>query len=129
MACVLVVEDDVDLQFVIDLLLRRAGHEVVTAGHGQAALDTMARRIPDAVILDWMMPGLSGPEVCRELRAMPGGDRVAVLMLTVRVGPDDEMEAFRAGVDDYMIKPFDHEEFTRRVQDLLERVARTRSGP
>ncbi|GAA3124340.1 hypothetical protein GCM10010466_14090 [Planomonospora alba] len=126
MACVLVVEDDVDLQFVIDLLLKRAGHEVTMAGHGRAALEAAARRMPDAVVLDWMMPGMSGPEVCRRLRAMPGGDRVGVLMLTVRVEPDDREEALRAGVDDYMVKPFEHEEFMRRLGEMLEHVARAR---
>ncbi|MBG0815461.1 response regulator transcription factor [Planomonospora sp. ID82291] len=129
MAGVLVVDDDPDVKFVVSLVLKRSGHDVVTAGTGQAALEIAAREMPDAVILDWVMPGLFGPEVCRRLRAMPGGDRVAVMMLTVRVGEGDMEAAFRAGADDYMIKPFGHEEFVARVEGMLARAARPGSDP
>ncbi|WP_449062009.1 response regulator [Planomonospora algeriensis] len=129
MTGVLVVDDDPDVQFVVGLVLKRFGHDVVMADNGQAALEIAAREMPAAVILDWVMPGLAGPEVCRRLRAMPGGDRVAVMMLTVRVGEEDMEAAFRAGVDDYMIKPFNHEEFVARVKCMLARVAQPGFGP
>ncbi|MBG0818794.1 response regulator transcription factor [Planomonospora sp. ID82291] len=125
MARVLTVEDDADIQFVISFALKKAGHEVKMAGDGLAAMDALAEKLPDVVILDWMMPGLSGPEVCRRLREMPGGQNVAVLMLSAKSEQDDVTQAFEAGVDDYMTKPFSPKDLATRVQDLLARVAGT----
>ncbi|GAA3135502.1 hypothetical protein GCM10010466_27910 [Planomonospora alba] len=125
MARVLTVEDDTDIQFVISFALKKAGHEVRMANDGLAAMDALAERLPDVVILDWMMPGLSGPEVCRRLREMPGGQNVAVLMLSAKSEQADVTQAFEAGVDDYMTKPFSPKDLATRVQDLLARVAGT----
>ncbi|MFC4057044.1 response regulator transcription factor [Planomonospora corallina] len=125
MARVLTVEDDTDIQFVISFALKKAGHEVRMANDGLAAMDALAERLPDVVILDWMMPGLSGPEVCRRLREMPGGQNVAVLMLSAKSEQADVTQAFEAGVDDYMTKPFSPKDLAARVQDLLARVAGT----
>ncbi|GGK87682.1 hypothetical protein Ppa06_51750 [Planomonospora parontospora subsp. parontospora] len=125
MARVLTVEDDTDIQFVISFALKKAGHEVKMAGDGLAAMEALAEKLPDVVILDWMMPGLSGPEVCRRLREMPGGQNVAVLMLSAKSEQDDVTQAFEAGVDDYMTKPFSPKDLATRVQDLLARVAGT----
>ncbi|GIH74282.1 response regulator transcription factor [Planobispora longispora] len=126
MASVLVVEDDSDIQFMISFLLKKAGHQVRTADDGQAALQKWAEERPDLVILDWMMPGLTGPEVCSRMRALPGGQDVAVLMLTAKSEKDDVTEAFAAGVDDYMTKPFSPKELPERVAALLDRVSQTR---
>ncbi|GGS54946.1 hypothetical protein GCM10010156_12150 [Planobispora rosea] len=126
MASVLVVEDDSDIQFMISFLLKKAGHQVRTADDGHAALQKWAEERPDLVILDWMMPGLTGPEVCGRIRALPGGQDVAVLMLTAKSEKDDVTEAFAAGVDDYMTKPFSPKELPDRVAALLDRVSQAR---
>ncbi|GII06034.1 response regulator transcription factor [Planobispora takensis] len=126
MASVLVVEDDADIQFMISFLLKKAGHAVRTADDGHMALEKWAEERPDLVILDWMMPGLTGPEVCARIRGMPGGQDVAVLMLTAKSEKDDVTEAFAAGVDDYMTKPFSPRELPDRVEALLARVAQSR---
>ncbi|MBG0833271.1 response regulator [Planomonospora sp. ID67723] len=122
MSSVLIVEDDLDIRDLTLFRLEQAGHEVRTAGDGTEALAALAEKRPDIVILDWMMPGLSGPEVCRRLRAMPGMEGVVVLMLTSKAQEADVEEGFRAGADDYMVKPFSPRELAVRVGALLART-------
>ncbi|GIH80013.1 response regulator transcription factor [Planobispora longispora] len=124
MPAVLVVDDDDDVRDLITFRLRTAGYEVHTAADGNQALAALDRLRPDLVVLDWMMPGLSGPEVCRHLRALPPLAGVRVLMLTAKFLPGDVEEGFRAGVDDYMTKPFSPRELLTRVQALLAVGAR-----
>ncbi|GAA3448121.1 hypothetical protein Pve01_43050 [Planomonospora venezuelensis] len=122
MSSVLIVEDDLDIRDLTVFRLEQAGHEVRTAGDGMEALTALEQQRPDIVILDWMMPGLSGPEVCRRLRAMPGLEGVVVLMLTSKAQEADVEEGFRAGADDYMVKPFSPRELAVRVGALLARA-------
>jgi DNA-binding response OmpR family regulator len=126
MAIVLVAEDDIDIRDLIVFRLEKAGHAVRAVGDGHQALAVLQRERPDLVVLDWMMPGLPGPEVCRRLRAMAGMDGVAVLMLSANAQEADVEAGFRAGADDYMTKPFSPGELATRVQALLARLhART----
>ncbi|WP_344867079.1 response regulator transcription factor [Planomonospora alba] len=122
MAGILIVEDDMDIRDLTVFRLEQAGHEVRTADDGAEALAALEEELPDLVVLDWMMPGLSGPEVCRRLRAMPGTENVLVLMLTSKSQEADVEEGFRAGADDYMIKPFSPRELATRVGVLLTRA-------
>ncbi|GIH97392.1 MULTISPECIES: response regulator transcription factor [Planobispora] len=122
MSNVLIVEDDLDIRDLTVFRLEQAGHDVRTAGDGMEALAALEEQRPDIVILDWMMPGLSGPEVCRRLRAMPGMEGVVVLMLTSKAQEADVEEGFRAGADDYMVKPFSPRELAVRVGALLARA-------
>ena len=115
---VLVVEDDVDIQDLVISLLSRAGYDVLAEGNGDAGLATALTQQPDLVILDWMMPGLSGVEVCRAMRADPGAKTIAVLMLTSKAQEADIDQAFTVGADDYMVKPFRGRELVSRVQSL-----------
>jgi len=115
---VLVVEDDVDIQELVVSLLTRAGYEVLAEGNGDAGLAAALTQQPDLVILDWMMPGLSGVEVCRAMRADPRAKDIAVLMLTSKAQEADIDQAFTAGADDYMVKPFRGRELVSRVQTL-----------
>ena len=115
---VLVVEDDLDIQDLVIALLSRAGHEVTAEGDGFAGLTTALALQPDLVVLDWMMPGMSGVEVCRGLRADSRTRNVAVLMLTSKAQEADIEQAFTAGADDYMVKPFRGRELVSRVQSL-----------
>ena len=116
---VLVVEDDLDIQDIVVSVLARAGHEVLVEDNGDAGLAAAFSQAPDLVILDWMMPGLSGVEVCRAMRADPRGKQVAVLMLTAKAQEADIDQAFAAGADDYMVKPFRGRELSSRVTSLV----------
>jgi DNA-binding response OmpR family regulator len=115
---VLVVEDDVDIQDFVISLLSRPGYDVIVRGTGEAGLNAALTQQPDVVILDWMMPGMTGVEVCRALRADPRGTSITVLMLTSRAQEADIDQAFTAGADDYMVKPFEGRELVSRVRSL-----------
>ena len=116
---VLVVEDDVDIQELVVSLLTRAGYEVLAEGNGDAGLAAALTQQPDLVILDWMMPGLSGVEVCRAMRADARAKDIAVLMLTSKAQEADIDQAFTVGADDYMVKPFRGRELVSRVNALM----------
>ena len=115
---VLVVEDDVDIQDIVISVLSRDGYEVLTEGNGDAGLAAALTQQPDLVILDWMMPGLTGVEVCRAMRADPRAKDIAILLLTSRAQEADIDQAFTAGADDYMVKPFRGRELLSRVKSL-----------
>ena len=115
---VLVVEDDLDIQELVVSLLSRAGYDVLAEGNGDSGLAAALTQQPDLVILDWMMPGLSGVEVCRAMRADPGAKTIAVLMLTSKAQEADIDQAFTVGADDYMVKPFRGRELVSRVNAL-----------
>ena len=121
---VLVVEDDVDIQDLVVALLSRVGYDVTVEDNGDAGLAAAVSQAPDLVILDWMMPGLSGLEVCRAFRADPRGSGVPVLMLTSKAHEADIDQAFSAGADDYMVKPFRGRELVSRVRALADRDGR-----
>lgn len=119
-AHVLVVEDDPTVSEVVVRYLEREGLSVDAVFDGQAALDRAAERRPDLVVLDLMLPGVDGLEVCRRLRA---DAPVAVIMLTARGDEDDRVMGLELGADDYMAKPFSPRELTARVKAVLRRAA------
>jgi two-component system, OmpR family, response regulator MprA len=116
---ILVVDDEQAVREALDRALRLEGYEVDQAGDGSEALATIAKRPPDAVVLDLMMPQINGLEVCRRLRA--GGDRTPVLILTARDGVSDRVTGLDAGADDYVVKPFALEELLARLRALVRR--------
>jgi len=116
---ILVVDDEQAVREALDRALRLEGYEVDLAGDGSEALATIAKRPPDAVVLDLMMPQINGLEVCRRLRA--GGDRTPVLILTARDGIDDRVLGLDLGADDYLVKPFALPELLARIRALLRR--------
>jgi len=115
---VLVVDDELTMREFLEMGLGYEGFEVRTAADGSAGLETARAWSPDLVILDRMLPGLDGLEVCRRLRA--SGD-VGVLMLSARGDVDDRIEGFDAGADDYLPKPFTFKELLARVRAVLRR--------
>jgi two-component system response regulator MprA len=119
MARVLVVEDDAAVRRSVERALSFEGYEVITAEDGMKGLVAIAERVPDAVVLDVMMPGLDGLALCRKVRA--AGDRTPILMLTARHELDDRVAGLDAGADDYLVKPFALEELLARVRALLRR--------
>jgi two-component system, OmpR family, response regulator MprA len=117
---ILVVDDDRAVRDALRRALTLGGYEVHTADGGEEGLAQVAASAPDAVVLDVMMPDLSGVEVCRHLRR--AGDRVPILMLTARDAISDRVEGLDAGADDYLVKPFDVDELKARMRALLRRI-------
>src|SRR3989440_8594603 len=115
---VLVIEDDAEITDVLRRSLRHEGYEVRTAGDGVQALDTAAEFIPDLVVLDLGLPRLDGLEVCKQLRA---DSDVPILILTARTETDDRVTGLDSGADDYLVKPFERQEFLARLRALLRR--------
>jgi DNA-binding response OmpR family regulator len=121
---ILVVDDDRDVAQSIEMALRRHRFQVTLAYSGVEALKTLRRYRPDLVILDVMMPGISGLEVCRRMRTDPNLANLPVIFLTARGLARDRIEGLKAGADDYVGKPFILEELLLRVQAVLRRVDR-----
>jgi DNA-binding response OmpR family regulator len=119
---VLIADDDADIRDLVAFKLEQAGFDVYTAEDGPAALTAAQQRIPDIAVLDISMPGMSGLDVCRMLRADPNTAEVMIIMLTARAQETDVEGGFSAGADDYLVKPFSPRELTSRVQALLGRA-------
>jgi two-component system response regulator MprA len=125
---ILVVDDEPAVREAVDRALRLEGYQTEMVPDGRAALDALAERPPDAVVLDVLMPELDGLEVCRRLRA--AGDRTPVLVLTARDAVSDRVRGLDAGADDYLVKPFALEELRARLRALLRRTGvADREGP
>ncbi len=122
MSEILVVDDDREVAQSIELSLRRRGFRVTLAHSGVEALKTLRRYRPDIVILDILMPGMSGLEVCRYLRTDPNTSDLPIIFLTARGQEQDRIEGLRAGADDYLGKPFNLEELILRVKAVLRRA-------
>src|SRR5712692_723997 len=122
MATVLLAEDDADIRLLLTLKLDRAGHEVRGFEDGASALADARMHPPDLAVLDILMPGMTGLEVCRELRKDPATADVLVLILTAGAQQADITAAFTAGANDYLVKPFSPRELVTRIDELLARV-------
>ncbi|MET9557617.1 response regulator transcription factor [Streptomyces sp. NPDC006645] len=119
-AHVLVVDDDPTVAEVVAGYLDRAGHDVVRAADGPSALAHFTRRRPDLVVLDLMLPGMDGFEICRRMREQ--GGPVPVIMLTARGDEEDRVLGLETGADDYVTKPFSPRELVLRVESVLRRA-------
>jgi DNA-binding response OmpR family regulator len=124
MSRILVVEDDADIASLIVHYLAPAGHESEVVANGSDALPAARKRPPDLIILDRMLPGLDGLEICRALRADAELRAVPILMLTARAEEVDRIAGFDTGADDYVTKPFSPKELVARIGALLRRVRR-----
>ena len=118
---ILAVDDERHVIRLIEINLARAGYQVTTASAGREALRKVAAERPDLVVLDVMMPKLTGYDVTRELRANAATSRIPVILLTARVQEADVARGFEAGADDYVKKPFSPQELKARVQAVLGR--------
>ena len=121
MARILVIEDERDLQQVLEYNLKQAGHEVVSATLGHEGLKAAREQRPDLVLLDLMLPDLSGTEVCRILKKEAVTARIPVFMLTAKGEEIDRVVGFELGADDYITKPFSVRELLLRIQVALRR--------
>ncbi|GAB2615360.1 hypothetical protein Aab01nite_27680 [Paractinoplanes abujensis] len=118
---ILVVDDDQDIASFVEFNLKVHGYEVIRAPDGQAALDLMQNNRPDLAVVDWMMPRMDGVELTRRLRAEPLTSALPVIMLTAKSMTVDKVVGLTAGVDDYLVKPFDTAELIARVASTLRR--------
>lgn len=126
MAKILVVDDEPNIREVVGLYLRQDGHAVVVAADGEEALRLYRHARPDLVVLDLMLPGLSGLEVCRRIQ---GERRVPLIMLTAKGEEEDRIVGLGVGADDYVVKPFSSRELVARVAAVLRRVNEASAGP
>ena len=120
---ILVVDDEPDITALVAYHLARAGYRVSTAANGQDAIKAAREERPDIVVLDLMLPGVSGYEVLRELRQRRDTADVGVILLTARREEADRIKGLSLGADDYLTKPFSPQELTLRVAALLRRLA------
>jgi two-component system phosphate regulon response regulator PhoB len=119
---ILIVEDEEALTLLLRYNLEAEGYAVETAARGDEADLRLKERVPDLVILDWMLPGLSGIELCRRLRARPETKQLPIIMLTARGEESERVRGLATGADDYVVKPFSVPELSARVRALLRRA-------
>jgi DNA-binding response OmpR family regulator len=119
-ARILVVDDEAQIRELVRLYLEREGYVVRGCGDGPGALDAVAEWSPDLMVLDLLLPGMSGQEVCRRLREE--GNQIPIIMLTARTTEQDKLAGLRGGADDYVTKPFSPAEVAARVGAVLRRA-------
>ena len=122
-ARILIVEDEEPLTLLLRYNLEAEGYEVETAARGDDADTRLKERAPDLVVLDWMLPGLSGIELCRRLRTRPETKALPIIMLTARGEESERIRGLSTGADDYIVKPFSVPELIARVRALLRRAS------
>lgn len=119
---ILVVEDEAALVALLRYNLEKAGFDIVSTGDGAEALVILAERSVDLVLLDWMLPSVSGIEICRRMRRRPETANIPVIMLTARGEEADRIRGLDTGADDYITKPFSHDELIARIHAVLRRL-------
>lgn len=125
---ILLVEDDQSLTELIKYNLQNAGFEAVCVEDGEEGLMQAQEIPPDLILLDWMLPNLSGIEICRRLRRMPETSHVPIIMLTARAEESDRIRGLDTGADDYITKPFSPRELIARIHAILRRIRPALSG-
>jgi len=126
---ILVIDDEPELVKLLDYNLTKAGYLVLSAKDGENGLNTARKHSPDAIILDVMMPGLDGWEVCKRLRTDPSTSALPILMLTAKAEEGDRVLGLELGADDYVTKPFGVRELLARVKALLRRSEIATASP
>ncbi len=124
----LLVEDETDIREMLTFSLERVGFQVVAAETAEQALQLLHGKLPDLVIIDWMLPGMSGVELARRLRREAITSDLPLLMLTARGEESDKLKGFDVGIDDYVTKPFSPRELVARIKALLRRSGEPEDG-
>ena len=119
MSRIFVIDDDPELLMMVGMILRRAGHETILASDSVEGAERLIKEKPDLLILDLMMPHMSGFEVCRKIRSTPDVSELPIMILTARIQENDREAAFESGATDYMTKPITSRQLTSRVAQLL----------
>lgn len=119
---ILIVEDESALAEMLAYNAAKAGFRTTTVGDGEEALLAVREQMPDLVLLDWMLPHVSGLEVCRQLRRNPDTRNLPVILLTARADEDDRVRGLDVGADDYVVKPFSPGELMARIRAVMRRL-------
>jgi len=119
---ILIVDDEQAIRDMIDFALTRAGYRVVTAEDANSALAVIAQSIPDLILLDWMLPDISGVDLARRLKKEELYQEIPIIMLTARVEEQDKVRGLEVGADDYVTKPFSTRELAARIKAVLRRT-------
>jgi len=120
---ILVVEDEIAIREMLRLALKRAGFTVEEAADVRQAHDFMSKRLPELIILDWMLPGISGIELARQLKKKTQTQQIPIIMLTARGEEEDKIRGLEVGADDYVTKPFSPRELIARIKAVLRRIS------
>ena len=118
---ILVIEDEPDLRSTLEFNLKSENYKVTTASDGGSALAEISKNIPDLILLDLMLPDMSGLEICKKIRGESFSDKVSIIMLTAKGEEVDRVVGFELGADDYVVKPFSVRELMLRVSSILKR--------
>ena len=118
---ILIVEDEPAIRDMLAFALGKAGYEPVHAGDGREAAEAIAERIPDLILLDWMLPGISGLDLARRWRRDEATREIPIIMVTARGEENDRVGGLETGIDDYVVKPFSARELVARVKAVLRR--------
>jgi len=119
---ILIVEDEASLREMVRMTLEGAGFRVAEAGDAEEAVAVIARAKPDLILLDWMLPGVSGVDLAKRFRRDLSASKIPIIMLTARVEEDDKILGLNAGADDYVTKPFSTRELIARINAVLRRA-------
>ncbi len=122
MAKILVVEDEQALALLLKYNLEKEGYEVVIESRGSKVLGVVEKQAPSVILLDWMLPELSGVDICKQIRAKPDLKNIPIIMLTAKGQEEDKIKGLTAGADDYVTKPFSVPELMARVKTNLRRA-------
>lgn len=125
---VLVVEDDEDIREMLSFSLEKAGYSVVQTEDAELALEKLGTLLPDIMLVDWMLPGMNGPDFVRRIRRDDLTKNIPVIMLTARSEEADMLQGFDTGVDDFLTKPFSPKELLARMKSLLRRSSNDEDG-
>ena len=121
---ILVVEDEPDIRELLDFAISRSGFSVIEAETAEDALKVLDRGTPELIIIDWMLPGMDGIDLAKQLRADELTKELPIIMLTARGEEADKLRSFEVGIDDYVTKPFSPKELVARIKALLRRTGK-----
>ena len=121
-ASILIIEDEEPIQILLKYNLEAEGYRVRSSAQGEDAAFMVAEERPDLILLDWMLPGISGIEVCRLVRAKPESRDIPIIMLTARSEESEKVRGLATGADDYLVKPFSVPELLMRIKTILRRL-------
>lgn len=125
MATIMIVEDEQAISLLLKYNLERAGYQTITVAHGNRVISAVEKHLPSLILLDWMLPEISGLELCKIIRNNPELKNIPIIMLTAKGQEEDKVVGLSAGADDYVTKPFSVPELLARIKTNLRRVSTT----
>ncbi|MBO6289199.1 MAG: response regulator [Alphaproteobacteria bacterium] len=125
MATIMIVEDEQAIALLLKYNLEKAGYDTITVSHGNRVLSSVEKNLPSLILLDWMLPEISGLELCKIIRNNPDLKNIPIIMLTAKGQEEDKVIGLSAGADDYVTKPFSVPELLARIKTNLRRVSAT----